>query len=47
MPSGLELEAKQIVTHGFQDAFRSLYGDQLPIRMEHTLGPNWAEGEVL
>ena len=44
VPRGLGLEAKQIVTRGFQEAFRSLYGDQLPIRMEHTIGPSWAEG---
>jgi DNA polymerase-1 len=47
VPNGLELEAKQIVTQGFQEAFRSLYGDQLPIRMEHAIGPSWAEGMVL
>ena len=47
VPSGLELEAKQIVTQGFQKAFRSLYGDQLPIRMEHMIGPSWAEGTVI
>jgi DNA polymerase-1 len=47
VPCGLELEAKQIVTQGFQESFRSLYGDQLPIRMEHVIGSSWAEGEVL
>ena len=44
MPSGLELKAKQIVTQGFQDAFRSLYKDQFPIRMKHTIGTSLAEG---
>ena len=47
VPSGLELETKQIVTQGFQEAFRSLYGDRLPIRMKHTIGPSWAEGTIL
>jgi DNA polymerase I-like protein with 3'-5' exonuclease and polymerase domains len=47
VPRGRELETKQIVTQGFQQSFRSLYGDRLPIRMEHKIGASWAEGTVI
>jgi hypothetical protein len=44
VPTGLEARVREIVEQGFKTAFRTFYGDRLEIRLEHKLGPNWAEG---
>jgi DNA polymerase I-like protein with 3'-5' exonuclease and polymerase domains len=47
VPLGLERETKEVVTRGFEQAFKSLYGEQIAIRMEHRLGSSWAGGEKI
>jgi DNA polymerase I-like protein with 3'-5' exonuclease and polymerase domains len=44
VPIGLESQVREIIEYGFKTAFSALYGDRLPIRLEHKLGPNWAQG---
>jgi DNA polymerase I-like protein with 3'-5' exonuclease and polymerase domains len=34
---------KQLVTTGFEEAFRELFGDRMTVKIDHKTGPSWGE----